>query len=92
MNEDLFPGTFSLSPRLEWIRAKHVTTYLSLPDDKDARLWMAGFNPDGLPPYDFFAKETAHNGDMLIGEGQTEDEAILDLCEKTGTPHWSLTP
>lgn len=80
----------SPSPKLAWMRANAITTFLSLPDDPDARLWMAGCNPDGLKPYDFFAKELAANGNMLIGEGETEEDAIHDYCAKTGTPHYSL--
>ena len=43
--------------------------------------WFAGFQvwwPD-LRGVDFFAEETAHNGDSRIGEGDSEDESLASL-------------
>lgn len=85
--DSLFPDSEvrMLSPKLAWM-AKHGV--ISWYDDgkRDGfkvcdPQWFAGFQawwPD-LTGIQFFAEETAHNGDSRIGEGQTEDEALFGL-------------
>ena len=38
---------------------------------------------------DYFCQETGSNGDQNIGEGLTEDEAIVSLCLKHGVKLWN---
>lgn len=91
---NLFRQTRSLSPRLRWMKRHKVVLYLSMANDPDWRCWFAAFDTGDWPGYedaaDYFAKEIAANGDRRIGEGKTEDDAILDLCLKRGVPHWTV--
>lgn len=89
MNEDLFPGTFSLSPKLAWLakhglETKHDSNLEGSPESpetgEDCHPWIV--TQRGVHEFDQFS----------LGTGETEELAILDYCEKTGTPHWSLTP
>lgn len=99
----LFPVVESLSPRLAWMRKHGVVTYLSLPNDPEARCWYAtlwSFAGDftelaGCKSTDsqdvglLLLMETGRNGEQRIGEGSTEDEAIADFCNKAGLRLWN---
>jgi hypothetical protein len=91
---DLFYVPRVLSPRLRWMKRHKVLLFLSLPDDPVLRCWFAAFDCGDWPGYegaaDYFAHEIAAHGDSRIGEGRTDDEAILDLCEKRQVRHWTL--
>jgi hypothetical protein len=92
---DLFPVQTVLSPRLRWIKRHKVVTYQSCPEDRDTRpFWYAAFDYGDWPGYedagDFFAQEIAANGDMRLGIGPTEDDALLDLCAKRQVRHWTV--
>jgi len=90
MNE-LFPAEAVAmdSPRLKWMKRNRVVTYHSL---IEPAVWYAGFDCrehryEG--PCAFFAREEGANGDLRIGFGDTEDEALTALCQKTGVKLWN---
>lgn len=89
MSDELFDTSVAAkdSPRLAWIKRHGVVTYHIHIDPK---VWFAGLQymqPD-LVPEGFFFQETAANGNSRIGEGDTEDDAIQDLCQKINLPMW----
>lgn len=94
MKTPLFPDLPEmLSPRAAWIRKHKALTFRGNMDE-GVWLWLAAFDT-GQWEYqnvaDFFFKETSHHGETRIGTGQTEDEALLDLCTFHDAPkHWSL--
>jgi hypothetical protein len=61
-----------------------------MPGTDDA-LWFAGFQDwhEGLTGAEFMIAETSENGGINIGEGKTEDAAIVDLCTKCQVPLWN---
>lgn len=78
------------SPRLAWMKKHGIITWF----DNGRRdgvqecppEWFAGFAHwwPGKTGIDYFANETAHNGDSRIGQGDTEIEALAQLltcCE-----------
>ena len=70
------------SPKLAWLK-KHgiITLYHTHTHGDCPPMWFAGFQvwwPE-LSGVDFFAEETAHNGDSRIGSGESEDEALASL-------------
>ena len=70
----------SKSPRLLWMDRHGIITLRHAPGHSPPT-WFAGFQawwPD-LSGVDFFANETAHNGDSRVGEGDTEEEALVSL-------------
>lgn len=83
------------SPLLAWKKRHGVITYRS---SQEPVVWFAGLQiwwPDAKDSFSFFAKETGHNGGSRIGEGDTEDEAILSLltcwdCRRNGIEHWTV--
>ena len=87
MADDLFPNLpETLSPKLSWLRKHGLVT--SLDDDLD-ELFESPETGDICFPWLCGKKD----GDLCAentGGGRTEDEAILNYCEKTGTKHWSL--
>lgn len=69
------------SPRRAWMQRHGIITCYHAPGHGIPPTWFAGFqrwHPE-LSGVDFFAHETAHNGDSRIGEGDTADEALADL-------------
>lgn len=89
MNE-LFPeqDMHMESPRLAWIKKHGVITFYS---DVEPALWFAGFQDwhSDKSGIDFFVAETSANGGINIGEGDTEDLAITDLCRKCDVRLWN---
>lgn len=89
MNDALFPLPDSPSPKLQWIR-KHglVTEYypetVGLDEDE--------FGNDVFPWVCRVIKTDSIYSPREIGGGQTEEEAIIDFCTNSGTPHYSLAP
>jgi hypothetical protein len=84
---ELFPAEVVAmdSPRLAWLKRHDVLTWHD--DGKRDGFqvcppqWFAGFThwwPEKTG-IDFFALETAHNGDSRIGEGDSEQEALCQL-------------
>jgi hypothetical protein len=87
MSGELFaPGEVAMdSPRLAWMKRHGIITWY----DNGRRngvewceaQWFAGFQvwwplEQG---FGFFALETAHFGDTRIGQGESEDEALVSL-------------
>lgn len=103
MSDELFPvaDVTHESPRLAWLKRHGVITFLSLPNDPEYRLWMAGLRrwtteftdcnatPENIEPFDFFFHETGHNGDYRMGYGDTEHEAIASLAKRERIPLWN---
>lgn len=90
MNE-LFPveSVTMDSPRLAWIKRERVVLYH---DTVEPEQWLAGFDFHEIEyssPSDFFAQEESMNGDLRIGFGDTEDEALAILCQKHGVKLWN---
>lgn len=88
---ELFPDLPEvLSPRLAWLQKHGVLLYFS---DVEPTTWFAGLQswwPEKSGG-NFFIHEWGHRGDSRVGQGDTEDEAILDLCAHHGAPkHWTL--
>lgn len=55
---------------------------------------MAGFRdwwpePEYEDRANFFAAETAHNGDHRLGEGKTEDDAMAELARRSDIRLWN---
>lgn len=88
MNTALFPDLpESLSPKLAWLKKHNLQTFYDAEAEGESPEtgeqiwpWICWKLVDGDPvdvrePY---------------GTGQTEEDAILNYCEKTGTPHYSL--
>lgn len=95
MKTPLFPDLPEvLSPRLAWMRRHKVITFHSMPWSDDDSLWFATFDSGEWKyenPADYFAQECGKWGDHRCGMGETEDEAILELCKHHDAPkHWSL--
>lgn len=99
--DELFPASEVAldSPRLLWLRRHGILTWF---DDgkRDGYTiepeWFAGFQHwwPGQLGINFFATETAHNGDSRIGQGDDEDEALIHLltcaeARQRGIKHWS---
>lgn len=87
MNDTLFDLPEQPSPRLAWMRKHGIITLHHAPGRGVPPTWFAGFAewwPDKHGE-NFFAWETAHNGDSRIGEGDTEDEALAQLAY-----HWDM--
>lgn len=82
MSDELFSAESVAmdSPRLAWMKRHGIITFYHAPGHCPPT-WFAGFQcwRPGLTGIDFFATETAHNGDSRIGEGDTEDEALASL-------------
>jgi hypothetical protein len=91
MNEDLFPGTFSLSPKLEWLKQHGLRTVF------DADQLDCPESPEtGEVCYPWLCAPKSNMDswtfDYRLGVGRCEEDAIVDYCMKTGTPHYSLKP
>lgn len=88
MNTPLFPDLLeSPSPKLAWLR-KHglITKY-------DKELEACPESPetgDTCYPWIVTQADVMELDQFCLGSGQTEEEAILNYCEKTGTRHYSL--
>lgn len=86
----LFPDLpLALSPRLAWL-VKHnlITKY-------DPDLEGSPESPEtgeDCHPWIVTQKDVLEIDQFSLGTGRTQDEAILDYCEKTGTLHWSIPP
>lgn len=82
MNPELFPveAVASLSPKLLWMQKHGIITYYHAPGHCPPS-WFAGFQRwrPKRSGVDFFATETAENGDSRVGEGETEDAALAEL-------------
>lgn len=86
----LFPVVESLSPRIAWMRRHGVITFYCAPGRCPA-VWLAGFQrwwPE-LGGVDFFAQEAACNGDSRLGEGDTEEDALVALARAAGLRLWN---
>lgn len=84
MTSELFPLGESLSPKLLWLKKHGILTHFSpelvgggeSPETgRDYFPWICGNDKNG------YAEQT--------GGGHTEEEAIINYCDKTGTPHYS---
>lgn len=103
--EELFPieAVTADSPRLAWMKKHGIVTYHSLPNDPEAHCWFAGFwdfsedfpeNEDEAANEDrtgelLFLFEHGHNGDTRTGKGETEEEALVDLCSMFDLKLWN---
>lgn len=89
---NLFDVPEQLSPRLAWMKKHNVITFHLTPKDPD-HVWLADFYEDDDLDIDnpaaYFASETASNGERYIGTGDTEDEAIVELCKKRRVKLWN---
>lgn len=89
--DDLFPEIQQvLSPKLAWVKRHDVVI---LYDKLDPACWFVGlreWHAMAKNARDFFAKETAYNGDLRIGEGDTEEDAICDFCIKNDIAHYNI--
>lgn len=86
---ELFPVTQSLSPKLKWMKENCVITY-RFPDGE----WLAGhapMRPGRISIDEWFLAETSEWNDTRIGAGDSEEEAIIDLCQKRGIKHYSIS-
>lgn len=86
-----------LSPRLAWMRQHGIITMSFEEHERFGEWdrWIAGVAPgvSGKGAIgQWFCDETGRNGETTIGVGETEDAAIIDLCEKHELVHWSLSP
>lgn len=81
------------SPRRVWLLKHGIITWRTPLDPYD---WLAGVagNADMGTDHrkNWFANETAHNGESRIGLGFTEDEALADLAKLRGLPLWNEEP
>lgn len=88
MNE-LFEIPESLSPKLKWLKKHSLRTH------HDPEMEDCPESPETgktiFPWVCVLAGKTYHANSTNYGEGRTEDEAIADYCQKTGTPHYTLT-
>lgn len=76
--EELFILPETLSPRLAWMR-KHGITTMPPADNDQEQDWLAWRKSDeigDLPPMD------------KVGEGGTENDALLDLAAKLNIKDW----
>jgi len=90
--DSLFELPETPSPRLKWMRENKCITFHLLPGT-DGSLWMADFDRGDYTyttPADYFCQLCGYDDDSRIGTGETEDEAIIDLCLKSGVKHWSI--
>lgn len=93
-DQELFPAeTVQMdSPRLAWKKKHGVITYRHPGFGKSCPpSWFAGFQewwPD-LTAVDFFAKETAYNGDSRCVEAESEDAALATLSRYYEIPLWN---
>ena len=94
MTDELFEIPESLSPRLQWIELHHPR----IKPSEDALLYHRHTTKDKLcawlPKNDGYFEEDDEptGGPDNIGScgfGDTEDDALRDLCRVTGTKHWS---
>ena len=87
MSDELFPvETVQMdSPKLAWLKKHGVLSWYDTGKRDGFQAcppqWFAGFEHwwPGKTGIEFFAEETAHNGDSRIGEGGSEEEAICHL-------------
>ena len=88
--EEMFPADSVAmdSPRLAWMKKHGIITYRS---PVEPVCWFAGFQDwwPKLQGVHFFAEETANNGDMRVGEGVTEDGALVELAKYEGIKLWN---
>lgn len=83
----LFDVPETPSPRLAWIRRHGVVTYFS---PIEPAVWYAGFAGGSIrDAAAWFIAEQERNGDLLIGFGTTEDEAITQAAIKNGIRLWN---
>jgi hypothetical protein len=94
MNDELFPAEAVAmdSPKLAWCK-KHSVVIYRHPGDAFGcpHSWFAGFQdwwPD-LRGLNFFAEETAHNGDSRCVEAGTEEDALATLARYYKIPLWN---
>ena len=78
MKDTLFDVPRQLSPYAEWKRKNRIKTHFAPHMDEDP--WMACRTLT-----DVF-EHVAENGDMWAAYGETQDEAIANLCEKLNIP------
>jgi hypothetical protein len=92
--DELFPveSVKMDSPRLAWMKKYRIRTFLSMAKDADARCWFAGYakeiDPD-ISDADWFCEEMGRHGDLRVGEGTTEDAAIVALARLWKIPLWN---
>ena len=87
----LFLVAESLSPRLAWMKKHEIISYYHAPGHGIEPTWFAAYQDlrPGLSGSDFFAVETAENGDSRIAEGETEDEALANAATIYGLRLWN---
>jgi hypothetical protein len=94
MSDELFPleAVQMDSPKLAWMKREGVITWYHPGfGDECPPTWFAGFQewwPD-LKEANFFAEETAHNGDSRCVEGDTEADAICALAKRYEIKLWN---
>lgn len=94
MSVELFPveSVQMDSPRLAWFKKHGIITYRHPGDAFGCPpCWYVGFQewwPD-LSGANFFAKETAHNGDYRCVEDGNEEEAIARFARYYEIPLWN---
>lgn len=92
MNE-LFPVEVSLSPKLKWLdknglETQHYPEAHGIDEDEfgnDVFEWVCRKKlPEG-----FHITERTTWSPNSIGGGETEEDAICDYCQNSGTPHYN---
>lgn len=80
-SELLFPVPEALSPRLAWMKKHGIITFHHRPGHNCPPTWFAGFQAwhPTLKGVAFCATETAEHDDSRIGEGETEEDALISL-------------
>lgn len=88
MNE-LFDIPVSLSPKLKWLE-KHGLEIEHFPDVVAGQ--ECAETGDTIYPWSCHIKkpEGSLYAGSQIGTGATEEEAIIDYCHNSGTPHYSV--
>lgn len=72
--DDMFPGTFSESPRLAWMRRHRLDCW----ETKGEELpWTCACIAGGFPDFTWAVY------------GKTAEEACADYAHKNGIKHWS---
>ena len=87
MTTELFDIPESLSPKLKWLGTHGLITRY------DPELGDCPESPEtGNTCYPWIVTQAGvvEFDQFTLGSGRTEEEAIINYCEKTGTPHYSL--
>lgn len=88
---ELFPVPESLSPKLAWLKKHGLMTHfdvdlINLPESLETEdtcyPWICSKRDSD--PFAYRA------GASIIGVGVTEEEAIIDYCQKNDLKHWGI--